>query len=689
MNATVDYLRSDKHTLLGHGFFMLLSMLTLMVMFSLSRTGLYWYNVNLAATLSQQDVLVSFLIGLRFDLMVVCILSMPLLSGFLYPTSVKLRRGLVIWLALASSISILFCIAELDFYREFHQRLNSLVFEYIRQDPATVASMLWNGFPVFRYLLLWALFSWLMYRFYLLMDHAACVLVKQCLPAFTPGTPIVRCTVLVLVFLAMVLGARGTLRQGPPLRWGDAFHSQNLFANHLGLNGVFTLYKAAGSGNGKTNKKYWLHAMPLEEATDIVKSMLVTPQEELMGGEQHLLLRRHTGSSLLASERSAEKPNVVVILMESFSGAFTGALGNDVGITPSFDQIAKQGLLFSRFFSNGTHTHQGTFASLACFPNVPGYEYLMQEPEGTHKFSGLPLLLQQAGYQDMYIYNGSFSWDNQEGFFRNQSMTKFIGREDFVNPVFVNPTWGVSDQDMFDRAVIELANVPKDKPFFAVLQTLSNHTPYAMPTPLPVVRVTDQGSLNEHLTAMRYADWALGEFFKKIEHEPYYNNTIFVLLGDHGFGIGNQVTDIDLLRFRVPLLIIGPGVQKTFGTVTDRVATQIDIAPTVMGLLGDPFVHQCWGRDVLSKNGLPQTDRGFGLIKPSGNDEIVGFIQDDKIVVKRPDSPTQLYHYELEPLSKADLLDGAEENATMSKKLSAFVQRATQSLLDNTTGAGQ
>jgi hypothetical protein len=108
-----------------------------------------------------------------------------------------------------------------------------------------------------------------------------------------------------------------------------------------------------------------------------------------------------------------------------------------------------------------------------------------------------------------------------------------------------------------------------------------------------------------------------------------------------------------------------------------------------MGLLGDPFVHQCWGRDVLSKNGLPQTDRGFGLIKPSGNDEIVGFIQDDKIVVKRPDSPTQLYHYELEPLSKADLLDGAEENATMSKKLSAFVQRATQSLLDNTTGAGQ
>ena len=179
----------------------------------------------------------------------------------------------------------------------------------------------------------------------------------------------------------------------------------------------------------------------------------------------------------------------------------------------------------------------------------------MQEPEGTHKFSGLPLLLQRAGYQDIYVYNGSFSWDNQEGFFRNQGMTRFIGRDDFVDPVFVNPTWGVSDQDMFDRAVTELAAISKDKPFFAMLQTLSNHTPYALPTHLPVEPVTNMGLFDEHLTAMRYADWALGRFFQAIENEPYYKNTVFVLVGDHGFGTNNQVTDIDLLRFRVPLLV--------------------------------------------------------------------------------------------------------------------------------------
>jgi phosphoglycerol transferase MdoB-like AlkP superfamily enzyme len=684
MKNIPDHLHADKHTLAGHAFFMLFAMLTLMAMFTLCRTGLYWYNADLASSISTGEVLTSFGIGLRFDWMVVCILSVPLLAGFFKPYSIGLRKSLVVWLAVASSVSIFFCIAELDFYREFHQRLNSLVFEYIRQDPATVISMLWNGFPVFRYLLLWVFFSWVMYRFYLLVDHLACLLVLHYFPAREASHIALRSIVFIVVALLIVLGARGTLRQGPPLRWGDAFHTQNLFANHLGLNGIFTLYKAANKGNGKTNKKFWLSAMPMDQANDIVKKLLMTPQDELIGGEEHLFLRRHSGSSL-PPRTGATKPNVVVILMESFSGVFTGSLGKDIGITPEFDRIAKQGLLFKRFFSNGTHTHQGMFATLTCFPNLPGYEYLMQEPEGTDKFSGLPLLLQRAGYQNLYVYNGSFSWDNQEGFFRNQGMTRFIGRDDFVNPVFVNPTWGVSDQDMFDRAAVELAALPTDKPFFAMLQTLSNHTPYALPTPLPVQPVTDQGIFNEHLTAMRYADWALGQFFRKIENEPYYKNTIFVLVGDHGFGTNNQVTDLDLLRFRVPLLVLGPGVQETFGATTDRVATQIDIAPTVMGMLGEPFEHQCWGRDVLSL----KNDAGFGLIKPSGNDEIVGFIHDDRIVVKRPNSPAQLYQYDMTPKEKAILLNDEAQNKSMAQTLAAYVQRATQSLLDNTAGAGQ
>src|SRR5690606_16023044 len=191
---------------------------------------------------------------------------------------------------------------------------------------------------------------------------------------------------------------------------------------------------------------------------------------------------------------------VVVILLESFAGRWVGALGSDAGITPNFDRLSREGLLFTRFFSNGTHTHQGMFASMACFPNLPSFEYLMRTPEGAHQFSGLPQLLSARGYDNLYVYNGNFQWDNQSGFFSNQGMTRFIGREDFVDPVFVDPTWGVSDQDMFDRGAAELARLDQSKPFYALLQTLSNHTPYALPAELPVPPVTDQGSLNEHLT---------------------------------------------------------------------------------------------------------------------------------------------------------------------------------------------
>lgn len=660
---------------------MLLVILTLMSMFTLARTALYWHNAELGTALSRSEVLRGFAIGLRFDLIVTSVLAMPLLAGFLWPASTRLRKGLIAWLAVTSSLSVFLCITELDFYREFHQRLNSLVFEYISQDPATVFSMLWNGFPLFRYLLLWLLLSWLLYRLWGWLDRLSCAVLGW-LSSRRQASLWLRTSVCVLVLLALLLGARGTLRQGPPLRWGDAFHGPNLFANHLALNGVFTLYKAVHAGNGKTDRSLWLNAMAEEQATAITRTLLLTSTDTPITDPELVLLRTHTGNGRMAAP-DRRKPNVVVILMESFSGAYTGVLGSGLGITPAFDHLAEQGLLFTRFFSNGTHTHQGMFATLACFPNLPGHEYLMQQPEGLHRFSGLPLLLSREGYQDVYVYNGSFSWDNQEGFFRNQGMTRFIGREDFVAPVFVNPTWGVSDQDMFDRAAAELEKLPTDKPFLAVLQTLSNHTPYALPDPLPVPVVSGQGVLDEHLTAMRYADWALGRFFKRVERAPWFADTIFVVLGDHGFGTSNQLTDIDLLRFWVPLLIIGPGVRETYGPVIDRVATQNDVTPTIMGLIGEPFTHQCWGRDVLSVR-----DSGFALIKPSGNDEIVAFLEGDRIVVKRPGATSGLYRYSLGRMPRVEPLDDAANRDRMAGILAAFVQRATRSLLDDTAGAG-
>ena len=320
---------------------------------------------------------------------------------------------------------------------------------------------------------------------------------------------------------------------------------------------------------------------------------------------------------------------------------------------------------------------------MACFPNLPGFEYLMQTPEGSHKLSGLPELLGARNFDDVYVYNGDFAWDNQSGFFSNQGMTTFVGRNDFVDPVFSDPTWGVSDQDMFNRGLEELKKREGKAPFYALLQTLSNHTPYALPTPLPVEPVTDRGSLNEHLTAMRYSDWALGQFFEKARKEPYFKETLFVVVGDHGFGNEQQISEMDLGRFNVPLLFIGPGIQEKFGPRSDIVGTQVDIVPTIMGRLGGEFRQQCWGRDLLT---LPAGDKGSGVIKPSGSDQTVAIISDDHLLVQPKDMPAKVWQYTLGANPEAKVVNDSAHEAELKQKLESFLQTATKSLLDNTAG---
>jgi len=474
-------------------------------------------------------------------------------------------------------------------------------------------------------------------------------------------------------------GGRGTLRSGPPLRWGDAFHSQHLFANHLALNGTYTLAKAAMAASDKSKDDDWLTALPGDAAEALVRDMLLTPRDTLIEPDQYPMLRLHTPEVRLAQ---APK-NIIFIIMESFSGQFTGALGHDHGITPEFDKLAARGLLFDRFFSNGTHTHQGMFATVACFPNLPGYEYLMQQPEGQHPFSGLPAVLKPMGFDDLYVYNGHFAWDNQEGFFRNQGMSRFIGRDDYVNPIFIDATWGVSDQDMFNRALDELDGLDSERPFYAILQTLSNHTPYALPENLPVEPVTGFGDLDKHLTAQRYSDWALGQFFASAAKKSWFNESLFVIVGDHGFGLGRQLSDIGLLRFHVPLLLLGPGIQTTYGSHNHTVATQTDVVPTAVSLLGKPFVHQCWGRDLLA---LSENDPGLGMIKPSGSDQTVALLQGDRITIKPPEGKARSGRYSLYPDEYYLPDEAAQDGEKAAAELSAYIQVAMQALKTNRTG---
>ncbi|KAF1054683.1 MAG: Lipoteichoic acid synthase 1 [Stenotrophomonas maltophilia] len=665
-----------RSTVTSHLAYLLLNTLALMVMFSLLRLALFLYNRELIGDSPASEFIEAFTTGMRFDIRVVVYAIAPLVFASLSLHAMRWRLLWRIWLTLFASLTLFLGVLELDFYREFHQRLNSLVFQYMSEDPKTVMSMLWYGYPIVRYMLAWAFATWVLYQLFKGIDRAT--------RPSAVGTPAARWPMRIATTLAVVLlcviAARGTLRQGPPLRWGDAFTTESMFANHLGLNGSLTLLKAFEDRLGEDRDNIWKATLPEAEARDTVRNMLLLPQEKLVDSDTAAVRRDYTPPA----DGTLPVKNVVVILMESFAGHFVGALGAPGNITPNFDRLSKEGLLFTQFFSNGTHTHQGMFATMACFPNLPGFEYLMQTPEGAHKFSGLPQLLSARQFEDVYVYNGDFAWDNQSGFFANQGMTTFIGRNDFVNPVFSDPTWGVSDQDMFSRGNEELDRLAgTGKPFYALLQTLSNHVPYALPKDLPVERVTGHGSLDEHLTAMRYSDWALGQFFEKAKKSPYYKDTLFVVVGDHGFSSPEQLTEMDLFRFNVPLLVIAPGIQEKYGATRDTVGTQIDIVPTIMGRLGGETRQQCWGRDLLN---LPAGDKGFGVIKPSGSEQVVAIVSGNRILIKPKDGDIRVYDYKVGANFGVSRVDNAPDQTDLRKRLESFLQTATKSLLENTTG---
>ena len=672
--------RELQPTVKSHLAFTLLCAVIMMLMFTLLRVALLVYNREMILDTPASTFIEAFINGLRFDLRIVVYLSIPLLLAILSVKAMKSRGVLRFWLTAASSLALFLGLMEMDFYREFHQRLNGLVFQYVKEDPKTVMSMLWYGFPVVRYLLAWAVGTAVLYFAFKGADRVTRSRTSVTAGVQTAAAPwFARIAVFVVVLLVCVVAARGTLRQGPPLRWGDAYTTDSNFANQLGLNGSLSLIAAAKSRFSDDRSNVWKATLQEPAAVQTVRDMLLTDHDKLVDPDTAPVRRDTTPPA----ERTLPIKNVVVILMESFAGHSVGALGRPGNITPYFDNLAKEGLLFERFFSNGTHTHQGMFATMACFPNLPGFEYLMQTPEGSHKLSGLPELLSARKFDDVYVYNGDFAWDNQSGFFSNQGMTTFVGRNDFVDPVFSDPTWGVSDQDMFNRGLEELKKREGKKPFYALLQTLSNHTPYALPTPLPVEPVTDRGSLNEHLTAMRYSDWALGQFFEKARKEPYFNETLFVVVGDHGFGNEQQISEMDLGRFNVPLLFIGPGIQEKFGPRNDTVGTQVDIVPTIMGRLGGEFRQQCWGRDLLT---LPEGDKGAGVIKPSGSDQTVAIISGDHLLVQPKDMPAKVWQYHLGANPEAKVVTDSAVEAELKQKLESFLQTATKSLLDNTAG---
>lgn len=642
----------------------------LLIVFAVLRLLMLWRNHLQATGIPVATLTESFLVGGRFDLAISSYLLIPFFLTLLIASRRWQKRLVVGFCALVGILTVV-GLAEIEFYRELEMRFNTLVFEYL-SHPKIVAGMAWEGYPVVRYLLagtvLLTLFimgvRWL-YRRTLASEAGSG---RYRLPGLIAAVMFLAC---------MVIASRGGLGT-TPLRWGDAFFCEEAFANNLALNGIYTLgrsaiEKLAGS------QKFWTGAMPREEALQITKSMLFLPGEEDLSSPEHPLLRREQGRSPV----SRQPVNVVVILEESFSGRHVGVLGANPSLTPDFDALSRDGVLFDHAFSNGTHTHQGVFASLAGFPNLPGYEYLMKTMEAHQEFSGIPGILSKRGYDSVFLYNGLFSWDNKEGFFRQHGIHRFIGRNEFINPTFVDPVWGVGDYDVFMRANEEFRAMAEKGPFFGAILTLTNHSPFTLPDPLPFKSIKVSDIPQGRGDSMRYADWSLGEFFRKARQEKYFRNTLFVITGDHGFGTAPAITDMQLDRFHVPLLFYAPELLPDLRGRRGTVASQIDIGPSVLGLLGIDVPHQGWGRNLFS-SGLK--DPGFAVIKPSGGKEEVALLEGDLMLMRTPKEKARLYRYSLNFPPQSEPLDDAERSKEMDQRLKAYVATGLLNLRDRRIG---
>ena len=329
--------------------------------------------------------------------------------------------------------------------------------------------------------------------------------------------------------------------------------------------------------------------LPREEAFARTRKLLDTPGA-VWSDDPFSLQRRIPGDA------ARKKLNVIVLLEESLGSEFWGCLNGLSGkksLTPKLDALAeKDGLLFTNLFADGNRTIRGIEAVLASFPPLPG-DSLVARPKA-HGCETLATTLGRDGYSTTFVYPGRGVFDGLGRFTLANGFAKFIEGKDFTSPVFSN-TWGHCDEDLYDRVLAEArAEHAAGRPFFITGLSVTNHQPFTFPDG----RIAEPSTKHSRKFAVKYVDYALGRFFEQAKMEKLWEDTIFVVVADHGARVYGSQT-VPLLSYEVPMLIVGPAAVAQARRVETH-GCQLDVAPTVMGLIGRPYDSVFYGRDLLA-----------------------------------------------------------------------------------------
>ena len=471
-----------------------------------------------------------------------------------------------LWTGFAVSVFGLLYLGAVEyfFFDEFDSRFNFVAVEYLIY-PHEVFVNIWQSYPVAQVLIATALITALV----LWLARGIVTRGLEAVQRFPKRLP----------WGMAVCGALVTMHFAFNINSGR--NNVNRVADELAANGLYTFFNAAF--NNHLDYKQFYVTMDNDQAIARARKIVAQSNTTFIPGAAHPLAR-HVSYPLPA------KPlHVIVLLEESLGAEFVGAYSQRPGLTPNMDRIANESLVFTRTYASGTRTVRGMEAVTASFPPVPPESIVKRaNNEGLFNWS---TVMKQNGYTPTFIYGGYGTFDNMNHFFGNNGY-KVVDRTDMPTPNFAN-IWGVSDEDLFrDAFGVFDEQHQKGERIFSVVMTTSNHKPFTFPPGVPGVK--PEGGGRE--AGVRYSDYAVGWFIDELKKKPYFENTMVVIVADHGARAYGRAS-IPLPTYEIPFMVYSPKhiAPRRF----DGLTSQLDVAPTVLGLLNISYDSLFFGKDTL------------------------------------------------------------------------------------------
>ncbi len=566
--------------------FVLTTHLAALLVLSVLRLAQYIYLHDFVDAVASNPVWPAFVRGLWLDNVAVCyvmILPYVLLSfiSCLIPFFNKIVwRSVVALVIVVLSIEIAFQAANLQFFKYFSNVINAAIFEW--NDELGTNLMMILGEPSYWFVISLGLASIGVFAYFIWKQSEKTL--NDLLSEKDSLNAVDRIKILLISIVAIGLcafGIRGRMGYNP-IRVSAAYYCDDYFLNRLGVNAAFNMLNTYIDNNRSENRG--LNLMDGATALHDIRREMQSYSKDTFVADT-FSLQRHCKRDSSAVFAEGEKPNVVIILMESMSAKLMQTLGCEMLLTPFLDSLWKESLSFENFYSVGNHTNQGIYATLYGFPTVLSRNAMKGTDIPT--YYGLPNVFVEKGYQTAFYMTHEAQYDNMNAFLRTNGFKHIRSQEDYPSDSVVN-SFGVSDFFLMNYALDDLQKM--QQPFFSVLLTISNHPPYIIPDWF------DTHGLDAEYGIVLYSDYCLKQFFEGMKKRGMYDNTVFVFLADHGKVVGRPECEVSESFNHIPLMIHSPRLGKK---IMKMPCCQTDIQGILLSLLGFEYDNVGFGCNVL------------------------------------------------------------------------------------------